>query len=470
MTSPTSIFKSAFRSGLAGLANLAVGLIRMKFYSIFLGPTLLGYMGLLNAYAQVFGSCATLGLGSTSTRKIGGLQGDEDTRMGWARAITLFAIGLSAIALITSLLLSGFFASLFTIERHDLYIVSIGIFLQCLVTIVIGCLFGLNRIGAYALLSVAGSVAGTACAMAIIWIYGGDGIAWSVAVLPAASAVTIGGYVLWLTRNAQAKPSFSDPTVRKDLLQQVRLGLPITMLILVQLGSALVIRAWLFAFSSEAENGYFHAAFVLANTISALTVSAFDGDLLRRLSEAHSGSGDVKELMRRQVALVGAFLAALISILIGFTDLAVHVLLSAAFIPAIFALKILAFSEFLRGIAYVYGKVPLAWGRTFMGFGAELAATIILFAAGYALIPSLGAVGAATAFALSRFSLLIFSIAASTASSGVHPSAAELVQITVACALLGLLLWLSSTWPLAGYPTALLIFAGSGAFLWRKRA
>jgi enterobacterial common antigen flippase len=470
MSELNSMMKSALRSGAAGMVNLVIGLVRMKIYSLLLGPSQLGYSGLLTSYVHVAGSCATLGLGSTSTTQIAGSGLVEQAKLQLVRAITICAIALGALACVISILFSGFLSSHLKIVHLDLWIVAIGIFFQCLATALTGCMFGMNRIGQFAAFSIATSVLGSLLAVFFIWAYAAQGVAWSVATLPATTALALFGYILWLTHVPnQSNVRSAAIEYYEQLKHMLRLGLPLVFIILVQLGAALVIRAWLFAFSGQEQSGFFHAAFTLASAMTTLSLSAFDSDLLRRLSAAKTNRTNISIIMQSQVLVVGALLASMASVGIGFAEVGVHILLSSAFIPAIPVLKLLCLSEFLRGLAYAYGKVPLAFGRTTLGFSMELAAAAVLFGVGYLLIPTMGAIGAAYAFTASRLFLLILSMVVSAYVSGAVVSKTGCFQISLIVALLTLLVWCSSVRPIAGYFLAIAVVSASATMLWHRR-
>ena len=209
----------------------------------------------------------------------------------------------------------------------------------------------------------------------------------------------------------------------------INMGVPMTILLLLQTGTILVIRQMLLQVSGEVENGYFHVAWALAGTINSLLISSLDGDFLRRLSHAARDKSLAAVAVHHQVELVTRPLTVVVVLFVAFTNIAVVVLLSREFMPAILSIQVMVISELFRGLASVYGKTPFAYGHPWLAMLPDLISAIALIGSAYYLIPAAGAFGAAVAFLLSRLVLLGVSVLLSSQLLGKNPSSEELVLL-----------------------------------------
>jgi O-antigen/teichoic acid export membrane protein len=262
-----------------------------------------------------------------------------------------------------------------------------------------------------------------------------NGIVWAVIVVPvftvAAQSIA---FLIQESEASAGQQKVTEPIakVRPSTGQIIKLGLPISALLLLQTGTFIVVRQIVLEYSGEIENGLLHAALALAIMMNSLLISAIDGDYLRRLS---SQTGDKQKLalvVRQQVELVVPLLGLLVAISVAFSGIMVFVLLSREFMPAVLAIQFMFISEFFRGIASIYGKTPFAFGRSWVAALPDFIGAIVLVIAALLLVPDWGADGAAGAFILSRVVLLAISIVVSDRLTGQRISLRELVLIVTA--------------------------------------
>jgi PST family polysaccharide transporter len=434
-TSHRQILRSSAIVGGASVANIAIGILRVKVVASLLGPAGVGLMGLL---ASVMGTAATvagLGLGSSGVRQLAASGGDDATlatvrRALWSASLLLAVGGGVAVWLLRAPISQLVFGDL----AHAAQVgwLSLGVALTVLAASRTALLQGTRRIGDLARSSVLGALLGALGGILVIWIWREQGIVAFVVLGPAMSAFAAQLF-------ARRLPTAANGKGIAELLPQWRsmasLGAVFMATALMTSAGHLAVRAMVTRQLDLESTGYFQAAWAISMQYIGFVLGAMSADYYPRLTASLQQPGVANRIIDEQIE-AGLILASpIILAMIAITPQLVALLYSSGFGPTVDILRWQALGDILKIASWPMGFLLIARAERMLFFCTQslwvvayvllvwlglpkfgLEVTGIAFVACYLLVlpVNLAIIGSLTGFRLGRrsASLLLLMLAA----------------------------------------------------------
>ncbi len=243
---------------------------------------------------------------------------------------------------------------------------------------------GFRRIGDLARLTIIGSIVGTVAGLLAIWFTGQQGILIFIISAPILNLCVGQIFVARL-------PNFSRQTFEaNDLIRRWRgmasLGIGLMATSLAGSGGPLIVRTFLEARAGAEALGLFQASWMISMNYLTFVLVAMGTDFFPRLSSAIENHQAANEMVNEQMAIAILLVGPLLTGMIAFAPLIIHILYAESFIPASAILRWQVLGDLLKVVSWPLGIIVLASGKTFTAFlleaagmGAFAAATIFLF-------------------------------------------------------------------------------------------
>jgi antigen flippase len=382
------------------VVSILLGIFRMKFFAVFLGPAGVGLMGVYNSLAQMVTAIAGLGIGSSAVRRVAEATGIGDKARVSRTAATVRRL---------SLLLGLFGALIMVFVRTPLSRLSFGdpshgvavgflsqvIFFGVLSAGLTALLQGLRRVADIARITVLGSLLGTLLSIPVVYVWRESGIV-PVLIIVAATNFVASWWFAHKVRFVQT------PMAWLDLMSESRglisLGLAFMASSLMSTGATYVIRVVLMKDFGLEGVGLYQAAFTLSGMYIGIILNAMGMDYYPRLSAVADDHETCNQMIRQQTE-IGLLMAtpAIIATLL-FAPLVINLFYSRMFTPAYGILRWQILGVFLRVVSWPVGYVILAKGKALVFFLVELATNFVHLSLMMTAIKMFGLEGAGIAF------------------------------------------------------------------------
>jgi PST family polysaccharide transporter len=394
------ILRSSSLIGGAQGINLLLGMVRVKFAAVLIGPPGVGLVANFAAIQGLVGNVAGLGIQSSAVRDVAEAvgRGDEETigrTILTLRRISRLTglIGMLAMIALAGLLSRWTFGS----EDHALEVAALG--LVILLGNISGgqtaLIQGMRRIGDLARLTIVGSLAGTLITVGCYWWLGMQGIVPAMVLMA----------FVQLAASWHFARRVPVPAVHLSWWESLRLGGSMLRLGLVFMWSALIgslviylTRALITQQLGLEAVGIFSAAFALSGLFVGFVLGAMGADYYPRLTAVASDRETFNKLVNEQTE-VGLLLA--VPGLLATLSLAtwvVHVFYTPAFLQATDLLQWFVLGCLGQVISWPLGFVMLALGRGRWFFVTQTATHAVHLALIGLGMMTLGIEGVAIAF------------------------------------------------------------------------
>ena len=387
------ILRSSSVVGGASVAQVLLGLVRMKAAALIVGVTGVGVIGLFTNLVLTAGTLGGLGIGGAATRQIAaersrvGEKGESEVRHALASA-TLF---LAVLATILVWLFRTPIARLALGDQRFAGAVgwlSIGVGLTIIASSQTSLLAGLRRMGAIAwTYVVAGSIA-TIAGTVLIYLFAFRAIAFFVIVLPLANVIAGAWFVARLPRPGRG--TFHLRSLVPQWRQLGGLGIAIMGGQLLANAAQLGVRGVIAQRLGFAELGLFQAAWMISVTYLGIVLQAMAADYYPRLSEAIHEPDSAVRLVNEQTEVALLLGGPIILAGLGLAPLGLEILYSSAFRPAAELLRWQMLGDVLKIASWPAGFVLLAANRGGLFLLLEALGWAVFVAATWLLLPTLG--------------------------------------------------------------------------------
>jgi len=394
------ILKSSSLVGGAQVINLLIGMVRVKFVAVLLGPTGVGLQGVLMSIRGMASILSGLGINSSGVRNVAeAVSADDETRiartvislrrMCWVTGV-IGAVGLALLAKPISKLSFG----------SDIYAIHIA-FLGLAVLMgsisagQMALIQGMRRIADLAKLNVISAVVGSFLAVGYFWFLGLEGIVPSLVSLAAVSLLASYFYA----RRIPLTP------VEMTWLESFREAKSLVSLGVVFMWSALLGAVVMYAtrtlITQEidlAAVGVYSAAFALSGMFLNFVLAAMGADYYPALTGVAHDHGKMREMVNQQTE-IGLLLAApgLLATLV-LAPWIIHLFYTSAFIQSADLLQWFVMGCLGRVISWPMGFILLAKGAGKMFAFSETLFNLLHLALIWGGLKWIGIEGVAMAF------------------------------------------------------------------------
>lgn len=398
----TQILKSSSIIGGAQGINLLLGMVRVKFAAVLIGPVGIGLLGNYSAIQGLIGTIAGFGIQSSAVRDVALAvgQGDQEAigrtvlslrRICWFTGL----LGALAMALLSPYLSQWTFGS----EEYALEIAALGL------TILLGNLSGgqmaliqgMRRIGDLARLNIIGAFAGTLIAISAYAWLGLDGI---VPALLAMSMVQLAASWYFARQVSVPAVTMTWRASFRAAYGMLRLGLVFMWTGLIAALVAYITRALITQQIDLAAVGIFGSAFALSGMFVNFVLGAMGADYYPRLTAAAADQAAMNRLVNEQTEI--GLLLALPGLLatFSFAEWIIRIFYTGEFLPAVELLQWFVLGCLGRVISWPLGFVMLALGKGGWYFMAESLWNLVHISLIWIGLAFIGLQGVAVAFFL----------------------------------------------------------------------
>lgn len=360
-----TILRSSSIIGGAQVVKILIGLVKIKFVAVVLGPAGVGLVGLYMSLIHTASTLVGLGISSSGTRRIAstlaeqGAEGVLQTR----RALFWGTLVLCILGALIFWLSSGWIAQIVLDDpdkAHDIAWLALGVALSVASGAQVALLTGLRQIGDLARIKIASGLIGTAVSMLLLWLWQRDAIVALVIVAPACSFLLGHYYVSRLKPGSKAHTNFN--LVIVEWGQLVRLGFPIMLSALILALGHLIVRGHLQRELGAVALGQFQAAWTIGVTYLGFVFGSMGTDYYPRLSSAISDAEKSNKLVNEQTEVAILLCAPPILMILGLSPWIIEALYSSEFVLAVDVLRWQLIGDVLKILSWPLGFVMLARG------------------------------------------------------------------------------------------------------------
>lgn len=379
--------------GASQVAQLLAAFVRAKLTALVLGPSGVGLVGLLTSFNGNLAALAGWGLGTSGVRAIA--SADAETKPSRIAAVRRLGVLLGVAGAALVLILAWPAGGWILLEGHPAIteILIAGIAVPCLV--ISGgwaaILQARGHLKPLVWAQVVGALVGLLIGAPLIWWLGVKGLALSLALAAAVPAL-----MLWSAARRLEPPK--PGCTASDLRPLLAMGGALMLVGLFAQASAYLVRLQLVDFGGLEAAGYYHAAFAVAGSLPAFVFVAMGADFFPRVAGAATES-EAAVHADHQVAAGLILGTPLLSLLLSAGGPIMRLLYARGFEPALPLLDWMVWGVFLRLISWPLGYWLLARGSSKAVIAVEGLGNVIMTALPFVLLPRLGLIGAAIAYA-----------------------------------------------------------------------
>lgn len=351
--------------GGAQLIKMFIGIVQTKFVAVLIGPSGIGLIAAYQSVIQLGSQISGFGINQSGVRDVAAAAGSNNQnsiartifilrRMCWLTGLG-GTIGLAVLALPISLLTFGTSA-----HAMSLALLSAIILVTAIAQGQMAIIQGLRRIGDLVRIQIVGSLAG-ACVSIGLYVYFG-----MAGIVPALFAIAVFnlGVAWWFSRKV------IPATVRipwRETLASAKS--------LFGLGAAFMVGGLATTFTAYATRvlivrnigidgvGMYQAAFAISGYVVNFVLGAMGADFYPRLAGVAENRREMNRLVNEQTEIGLLLSTPVLIVILGLAPLAINILYSADFAPAVELLRWFAVGCFLRVISWPMGFIQLAKGE-----------------------------------------------------------------------------------------------------------
>jgi antigen flippase len=387
------ILRSSALMGGAQVVVLAAGFVRAKAIALILGASGIGLIGLFNAFSGNIATIAGWGLGNSGVRLIAGAP--EEFKPSKVAAVRRMGLALSLLGLALALILfwpAGY--TTFASSEYALELAIVALSVPCVIASSAwsAVLQATGKIASLAKVQVAGALTGLILGLPAIWLWGTVGIALSIFLAAAMTALA-----LWRAARAELAVGQRAPVEAADLRQLVKLGGALMVVAWLGQLSAYLVRIAIVRQEGLDAAGYFQAAYAISGSLPGFVFAAMGADFFPQVAAAKNET-EARSITERQI-LAGLLLGVpLIVALLTLGRLSIRLLYAETFDAAIPLLDWMTWGIFARLVAWPLGFWMIARRSPRAFILVEGLGCLISLALSLMLMARMGLVGAAVGF------------------------------------------------------------------------
>ena len=380
--------------------SILVGLASAKVWAMLLGPSGLGFMGLLQSLLGLAGLTAAAGLGTGLVRLGANAleRGDREQVAALRRAAWLlfWVVGSLAVAIMVSFrtpigewMLGG------AEQAGSAVLMALALVFNLAAGVQVSILITHHRIGAQAKVGVLTSLLGTGASLALVWLWGAPALA------PAIVAGAVVGWLIsatFLRRETEALPCPTHGMVVEGVWSLLRFGGPYTASMLVGTGVQFALPALVLHTLGIESVGYSRAAFAISGVYLGFLLTAMGQDYYPRISAVSDRPAELVRLVNQQHWLTMLLAGPMILGALALAPYLVPIIYTQQFSPAIEVLEWQLVSDLFKFTSWTMGFVILARGSSKRIFIVELLAGINMILFSYLGIKYYGLAGIGLGF------------------------------------------------------------------------
>ncbi|HKF58996.1 MAG TPA: oligosaccharide flippase family protein [Blastocatellia bacterium] len=359
----------------ASVVSIVMGLISAKISAVLLGPSGVGYMGLLQGLLGLTVMIASVGVGAGLVRSGAqpiarkDLTYEAELRAGaWALYLIFGCLAVLAMMLLrrplARIMLGG--------AEHEgaVAVVAVGALLMIAATLLTSILNAHHRVTELARLGMLNSFLGIAFSVLIIWKWRAAGIVWAVLAGCVVNWV-IALYYVW-RRARRPRISVQLRATVASARSLLRFGGPYTASMLVGTGVLLALPALILHALGTDEVGFYRAAAAVSVNYLGFLLVAMAQDYYPRVSAVHDQPEVLRRLINDQHRLIMLLGVPIILGMLALVPYLIPLIYSRKFAPAAALLEWQLIGDIFKFAAWTMSFVILARSGSLVFFCIEL--------------------------------------------------------------------------------------------------
>lgn len=406
-----SILKATAILSTSSLVTILIGLVSAKFYALFLGPSGVGFMGLLQSLLGLAVLVTGLGLG-TGIVRMGAEALEQDDKSKTAALQQAAWLLFWSIGGVSALLLLFFRVPLSQAmlgsPEHAWSVVLVGVALLFTVAsgLQVKILNAYQRVGVLAKWGILNSLFGTLVSVLFVWL-------WGVAAVPGALiASAVVGWLIssyFLHKEGMHRQRSSKQALLQAAASLVRFGLPYTASALVGTGISLLLPVVILHELGQEGVGFYRAAIAISVSYLGFLFTAMIQDYYPRLAAAPS-SDHLRQLVAQQHRLVMILGVPIIFGALALAPYLITLVYSPAFYPATGMLEWQLIGDLFKFSSWILSLVILARSRSSVYFFVESVGGVSLLLCSWLAMRWWGLTGLGIGF-LASYMIYFFTVA-----------------------------------------------------------
>jgi PST family polysaccharide transporter len=392
------ILRSSALMGGAQVITLAMAFLRAKLIAVLIGPAGIGLMGVFNAFNANVSTVAGWGLGTSAVRTVAGAaEADKERKVAAVRTFGLRLAWAGFFGVLILVLPVGYLT--FKSQNYALELLIAGLAVPCIVATGMwtALLQAGGHIGCMAKTQIASSVVGLLIGLPFIYFFGSVGIAFSILLAAATTAM-----VTWRAAMKLSPPASAE-SAAADIRELVHLGLALQLGAILGAISTYLVRVLILRSHGDdlaaglADAGFYQAAFAVTGSLPGVIFSATSSDFYPRVAAAKD-EDEARLITEKQIQ---ASLILAMPILVGLLTmgpLAVSLLYAKGFEPTVPLLEWFLWAIFCFLVGWPLGLWVMARRAKRLVAFSQLVLGLSGLVFGLFLVPAFGVRGAAIAY------------------------------------------------------------------------
>ncbi len=398
-----SILRATAVLSSVSMVNILVGLVSAKCSAVLLGPSGVGFMGLLQGLVSLAALLAGMGVGVGLVRAGAQALAQDDPRQVAAlrRGAWLLCVGLGGLAVVVLIGLRAPLSRLMLGSAEHTGAVMLmgpGLLLGLAAGVQTSVLNAHRRIGDLARVGMLSSLLSVALTVLFIWQWRERGIVPAVLAGFAVSWAVSYYYMRAGTPTTHVELMWSEVLAAARAL--LRFGVPYTASMLVGAGVQMIVPVLVLHALGRADVGFYRAAAAISINYLGFLLAAMAQDYYPRVSAAHDQPAVLTQLINDQLRLVLLLGGPIILGMLALVPYVLPLVYSAQFAPASDLLEWQLIGDLFKFSSWTMSFVILARAGSSIYFGTELFGGTILLLTSWLGMRWLGLPGLGLGFML----------------------------------------------------------------------
>lgn len=331
-----SIFKATSLFGGVKFFEIIISILKSKIVAMLIGPTGVGFNGLLASGSSLIQSATQLGLGQSAVRDVSEAYGSNN-QLKINRTITTLRKLVWVTGLLGMLCMIAFSPILskssFGNSDYIIAFICISITLLCnqLTAGQSALLQGTRKLKLLAKSSIIGQLIGFVVCIPMYYFWGMKGVI-PVMIIGSFTSLALSWYFARKVQYQPVKMSFKE--VFREGGNMLKMGIAMSVSGILVALSSYILRSFISNHGGLEEVGLYQAGFAIMTSYVGLVFSAMGTDYYPRLSSVNKDNAKCRELMNQQGEIGILILAPLMIICIVFIPIIVWILYSDKFMGA----------------------------------------------------------------------------------------------------------------------------------------
>lgn len=346
--------------------NILLSVLRTKMIAIFIGPTGMGVITLLNSALNSLAEITGLGIETSAVKHISEQQQKQELQLLW-RLIAIVRRMMFWVGLLGALLLALFADVLsqlsFGSSRYACLFafLSIALLLRQLTLSQLLVFRGLRKLQLMAKAGFYGNLVGLLLCIPLYYYYKIDAILPSIVVTALAAFIASSYYFRKLKIQ---KIEISNQQTIKEGKDIVKLGLMLSISGVLGLLASYFIQVYIGKIGGLAQVGLYNAGFTLLNSYVGIVFSVMSTDYFPKLSSISNDNQKIKESVIEQSYISVFIMSPIVIMFLTFASFIVTVLFTERFLSIVPMLCFGILGMLFRAVSWSMGFVLIAKGES----------------------------------------------------------------------------------------------------------